>query len=201
MNLITVDACDACNNEFSQNDEYFRLMFAKDAALVDHPEVGKIRPAAMRALEKPVQFKLKTAIERSEQRIVIYGPNNEIVHDSTTFMMRLERVSWMAARITVGLHAKFYGKLLGPDIYVGAQMCSEIPWNDASELNDLRDAARATVPIYKVEGVYAARVLHDQNDSLRTAWWHTFYDRVEYLAMTMSAADAARYQAMHEADR
>jgi 1,2-phenylacetyl-CoA epoxidase catalytic subunit len=60
---------------------------------------------------------------------------------------------------------------------------------------------RAAPPVFKVQGVYEVRILVDTNEPLRTAWWHTFYDRVDFLGLTLPQSEAAQFAALDLAER
>jgi 5-methylcytosine-specific restriction endonuclease McrA len=51
--LITVPSCQDCNNGFSLNDEYLRLVLVSRHDTFKHPDAQSVWGAAMRGLSRP----------------------------------------------------------------------------------------------------------------------------------------------------
>ncbi len=74
-NLITVPACDDCNQGFKADDEYTAVVAAMDLRAQNHPS-GRTRWQSLaRGLNKPGSEAFRAAIARQQETGRILGPN------------------------------------------------------------------------------------------------------------------------------
>jgi len=184
--LITVTSCLRCNLDSSTHDEYLRTMLAMRADLSGNPAVLSIRQKAVRSFERPSQAKFRDAFNRSMKRVLLYGPDGAPVVDHQTYGVSLDRICWVVARTTAGLHATLKGTLSPADTHhVGANLATEVDF----ERNEVLAWGRAQLfkapEITIAPGVYSYRVAGVSFDPNCTVWWHTFYSAVEFVALVM----------------
>jgi hypothetical protein len=152
--------------------------------LVGAPAVDRLRPDIMRGLERPEAPGLKKAIEASYETIRLYGPDGKVVVEDDVFSAEADRLNMVVIKTTAGLYSKAFGQRLDPRGYVGSQLAARLAL-DRVPLAELHAALLAQVPAFHWPHVYSARVLPVEGQPQHSVWWHTFYDRLEFLAVTV----------------
>ncbi|MBC7818057.1 MAG: hypothetical protein IAG10_14300 [Planctomycetaceae bacterium] len=184
-NLITVDACERCNEGFHLEDEYFRVVMALHRDLIGTSEMDRLRPTVLRGLQRSDAPALKRAIEATFETIPLYDADGNVVGEDDVFSAELNRLNSVVIKTTAGLYFKVFGERVDCSSYVGSQDISRLALN-RSPLSEVYAALIAQTPAFEWPGIYSARVL--QFEPQYTVWRHLFYDRLEFLATTIPEA-------------
>jgi hypothetical protein len=180
--LIEVPAHKACNNAFSQDDEYFRLCMTS-AAVPHDPIAKKIWDGpVMRGFHRPEMPGLKKATLNALRPVDVHSPAGIYLGTKDAFFQDAKRLHSVVNRITRGLYAYRTGKILPLDWPVESEM--RRPDDLASEqvrlaLEPLRIFLR---PVSNGAFRYDWKYLEE--DSRESFFWMSFYQTVPFWSFT-----------------
>lgn len=108
-----IPCCKACNNEKSDDDEYFRLVFAVLKASKDHQVAQKMKEKVVRSLGKPEKAGFASMIQGSANNTETQNAEGETILQ-TGLDVAVNRINCTFRYITRGL------VYLEEEMYVGA---------------------------------------------------------------------------------
>ncbi|PEN12704.1 hypothetical protein CRI94_11795 [Longibacter salinarum] len=97
-----IPCCESCNNQKSDDDEYFRLVFAVLEASKDHPVAQKMKEKVIRSLQKPEKAGFANMIQRSASNVETQNQEGETIQ-RTGLKVEVNRVNRIFEFITQGL--------------------------------------------------------------------------------------------------
>ena len=108
VNLITVDACSVCHDEFKLDDEYFRVTLAIRDDLPDGPEAQFLREQTKKTLRNPAAYGFGAAIRAATSKVERHSAGGIYLGKVTALKVDAVRVTRTAERIVRGLYGKFF---------------------------------------------------------------------------------------------
>jgi hypothetical protein len=193
-NLIKVPCCLRCNNKFSKDDEYFRLMVIMREDVGSHPEYDRLWPSVYKSLKRPEAEGFKNALLQNMAFTGVQTESGLYVGRLPTYHVDLVRLDGVTARVATGL---FFHELKYrlPDDYCAVSY---------SEAGIGRNAARMRVAEVLCKkllnselktvgaGVFAYRFQRTTDDPYGSACLMTFFGKVSFLCMTVAKTLAAK---------
>jgi hypothetical protein len=189
--LIAVPCCRKCNNGFSKDDEYFRMVMAVREDTFEHPDVQKIYPAVHRSFDKPEKKAFFRALVKSTKVVDRYTLGGIYLGKAPTFNVDMNRVRAVCQRITKGLFYHERGIRL-PDDFLAVAYWSDDFIPDPSEIG-VRLRSLTSYVLSKPEKTIGNKVFtywHSFMDEFEephnnlSAWFLQFYGKVHFLCMT-----------------
>jgi hypothetical protein len=113
-NLITVPSCKPCNDGFSRDDEYLRLVLVSRHDTGTHPDAQGVWAAAMRGLARPGHLGLAKALISRAREIDLTTPAGLHLGRVGVFEPDTSRIEGVAIRAVKGLFFNEYRRRL-PD--------------------------------------------------------------------------------------
>jgi len=110
-NLVTVDACEACNRSFDDDDEYVSIVLSSVDGAHHFPGIEKHWSKIVRCLSRPQAIGLRTRIVNQFSNL----PKAEARGLPLTAQIEDIRVRRVISRCAVGLHAHEFGCRAAPD--------------------------------------------------------------------------------------
>ena|SRR5579864_691359 len=114
--LITVPSCQDCNNGFSLNDEYLRLVLVSRHDTFKHPDAQGVWGAAMRGLSRPDQLGLAKRFLSRAREVNVSTAAGLHLGRAGVFEPDISRIEAVAVRAVKGLFFNEYGRRI-PDEY------------------------------------------------------------------------------------
>ena len=121
--MLTVPACEECNQSFKKDDEYTGLVLALDIRAATHRDVIGNLSDMMRTLQYPQGRGFAKYLGRQTTLSPILGTNGVQVRKLTR---DLNRLAATGERLVRGLHYVETGKPLTPDARITMSMCADI---------------------------------------------------------------------------
>jgi len=188
-NLICVPSCKKCNNSYSTDDEYFRMMILFRHDLEQHPAYKKLSPTIFRGLRKPGRDALRTAVVRNVRKVKVVTKSGLYMGDAHSYNVDLSRLDRVAARIATGLFFHETGNRVPDDFTTIAY--SEEGFRDIGnkELDELRTTILNPLfknPVKEVgKDIFSYRYCFASDQPMVSVWLLEFYNVVKFLCLTM----------------
>jgi hypothetical protein len=125
--MLTVPACEECNQSFKKDDEYTGMVLALDIRAATHRDVIGNLSTMMRALQYPQGRGFAKYLDRQTTMSPILGANGVQVR---RLIRDLGRLAATGERLVRGLHHAETGKPLAPDARVTMSMCDNVEPSD-----------------------------------------------------------------------
>jgi len=181
--LITVPSCPTCNQLGSKDDEYFKLVLAVRRDISKHPVIERIRPGALRSLERSEAHWFARAFI-STFRVARFPGSQGIPEKRLTYDVDLDRLYRVISRTTQGLYFHAVGKPVDRACSVYAVGDEQIlALGDDSVARIRQEFAGAPTHNFG-EGVFTVQGLRNQEDQRESLWLMLFYGRVPFLSAT-----------------
>lgn len=103
-NLITVPACFSCNNEASNDDQWFRNYLVSDDRIKNHPEAKELNNALARSLQRPQGVGLQEYMDRNLKRFSLITESGLFYGEGTALENDFKREGRILTRIMKGLY-------------------------------------------------------------------------------------------------
>ena len=121
--MLTVPACDECNQAFKKDDEYTGMVLALDIRAAAHRDVIGNLSAIMRTLQHAGGRGFAKYLARQTRPSPIFGANGAWVG---RLERDLDRLAATGKRLVRGLHYVETGKPLVPGTRITISMCDDI---------------------------------------------------------------------------
>lgn len=110
--LIVVPACKNCNQNFSKDDEYFRVVVSSIRHVAEQPEAQKLHSSIKRSLERPQARGFRTSMLRNIKQVPLLTPSGVYYGEGRAMRGNFTRINHVVERITRGLYYHHYKKPL-----------------------------------------------------------------------------------------
>jgi hypothetical protein len=191
--LIEVPSCKKCNNSFSKDDEYLKIVLGILDVNESHTEVQKLQPSINRAFFKPEKKRFVESFLKTMEMIPRYTDSGLYVGHAPAFTANKKRLLKSAERITKGL---FYHerKFRLPDEFQAAGTLASDFLVDLG--HDVGDAGQSLRRILRQllsqeskklgHGVfeYSVAFLDAFEEPNKSAWYLKFYGTIDFLFFT-----------------
>jgi hypothetical protein len=186
-NLITVPSCKRCNDQFSKDDEYFRLMHIMRSDVGSHAAYNELWPTVYRSLERRRGHGFTNALLESTGFVEIESPAGLILGNLPTYNGDLVLLDRVVSRVAVGLFYHEFGRRLPADYcavsYSRSGMAGNIPGIKHVEAMCAKITASAPKTIgADVFSYWFQRTTDNPNASV---WLLLFFNRVPFFCMTL----------------
>lgn len=183
--LITVPACNDCNEGSSKDDEYFRAIITTAegnnefaAQLVNQKIIPRFR-------RKPALLK---SIMRDAKKIDVYSEGGIYLGKYPAIPCKPQRIQAVVEKIIRGLFWHETKMVLGTDYEVRRFL-----FNPNFDVQKKRAIASLTLKNVGDGRVFSYRCLFDEKDKRTSCWWLMFYDAT--LLMTLTELIVAKKEA------
>ena len=105
-NLISVPCCQPCNQKFSKDDEYFKLILTMRYDTYESTSAKNNWPSVLRSLRRKNAKGLQKSIFGSMKAVNIVTPSGIFLGESATYQIDYSRVANVIERIIKGIHFK-----------------------------------------------------------------------------------------------
>lgn len=119
-NLITVPACEKCNNSTSKDDEHFRLL-ALDILASEVPAAQQANDATLRALKREQAKGFRESVYSTLQPVQLLSPGGLFLGNTFTMRVKMERLSRTIEKTVRGLFFHHKGSPVPEDYRVWSQ--------------------------------------------------------------------------------
>jgi hypothetical protein len=190
--LITVPSCHSCNQRFSPDDEYLRLILVSRHDTAIHPDGEGVWEAAMRGLGRPTHLGLAKRFLRGAKEVNLRSPAGLYLGRVGVFEPDIERIRSVAIRIVRGLYFHHY-KLRIPDDYTYSAYPLEAVAPTASAiaaLSGVINILKTTERNIVGRGAFAYRHQRDCSLPFLSAWLLEFYEKLPCLVTVFPRRDS-----------
>jgi hypothetical protein len=192
-NLITVPACDQCNRQWSQDDEYLRRVLTLKESTYQHPAVQGNLAAVLRAFQKPAKMKFARAFFRQVRPYDLRTPAGLCLGTRWGFDVDLSRLDRAITRVVRGL---YYHERHDPlPILAGVRAWSEDGLRDlhantvaALRRSVLRPLSSVEPRVFGTPPTFEYRHQFCRDMAHASAWLLQFYGDVRFLCITLPPA-------------
>jgi hypothetical protein len=171
--LVTVPACEACNQGFKRDDEYFVTSLELGDAVRKTREGKQLAEKVLRSLQRPAATGFATMVAAQIQLSDIAAPQLDLPRGMHGFVLDAVRLRKTAERITKGLLFHTTGRRLPETHEVRALLLGDLP--SLVEKLYLSQLAH-TAPVEIASGRFA----------FSTMWLLDFYAETNFLVITAS---------------
>ena len=200
-NLIKVPSCYEChseNKQASKDDEYLRLTLTMREDTAEHPDVEQILPTVLRSLARPDKVGFTQAFLRSFRDVNVVTQSGLYLGRKGAFDVNLTRLDSVARRIIKGVFYHEKGYRLPDDYDAVAYSESRLQdltdnWKQKLQKNIL-EPLMLNAPKTIGQQVFSYRVAYSDSDPNTSVWLLGFYERVNFLCMTLPKATTAHPQ-------
>jgi len=173
-NLITVPACDKCNNEGSKYDSEFRVVVSMNAG-IDSPRTDYFwRGYALRTLAR--NNRLKTHVFDSGRRVNLTSPSGIILGEAFAVPYSVRKHSAVINRVVRGLYYHHFGQVLGRRASVQSKPFQSMPAEFAEMVKKW--------PWGRVGGEFFYRFGRAADSPFSSVWVLLFHERYCVFAQT-----------------
>jgi hypothetical protein len=123
-NLIEVPSCWKCNNSFSKDDEYLKIVLGILDVNDSHSEVQELQPSINRAFFKPEKKRFVESFMKTMAIIPRYTNSGIFEGHAPAFTANKKRLIASAERITKGLFYHERGFRLPDDFQAGGSLAT-----------------------------------------------------------------------------
>lgn len=186
--LIKVPACDACNNKFSKDDEYFRLITLRED-VINHPTVKKIYPSVKRSFQRNEAARFRQSFINSVTKIRPITPGGILLPLKTVARLETERIENTIERITRGLFY-YYKEYPVPNEYsvlvitpwaFSGETEEEVRWFDEFVFKPLTDRPRTLVG----DDTFTFKFVFANDEPNLSIWLYLFFGKITFVACVM----------------
>lgn len=165
-NLITVPACQLCNNGANQGDEQFRTYLSMTIRQ-DLPEAKYLwKSRSLRTLRK--NKKLFRAVSEGLRKVPAYTANGNYLGEKSVFLWPAHVYEPIIERIARGLYYRHFKEILGSRAHCEVGFLYSL----STEVSELT----RTMPQVQIgEGVFTYRYGRDPEKTLNSLWILEFY--------------------------
>lgn len=189
-NLVTVPACNLCNQKASRDDHYFGLVIKADIDRAQFPrefkasldDIRKLGAEARRGLAKKML---------ANQSIELVEEGSGVLVPHLRYDVEQERVRAVIERIARGLFFRRRKIRLPPTHGVWTALAQSPSAKEASfiQANGSSFAALDAEPLVDIgSGVFTYRGLVLPGRSYRSFWYFSFFHKYVFLAATLPSA-------------
>lgn len=178
--LISVPCCFKCNNNSSNDDEYFRNTIALKKEVFEHPDVQGILPNIFRGLSNPKQTRFKNAFLNSIEEIDVKTKAGIYLGKKASYNVDKNRLCKVAERIVKGLYWKDNGSAIPPDWTIKSYLIEESILSNKQATEKIAKLFRDRVGRQIGDGVFRYWIAqHNKNEG--EVWWLTFYRQTDFM--------------------
>jgi hypothetical protein len=179
-NLISVPCCFKCNNNSSNDDEYFRNTLALKKEAYEHPDVQRILPTIFRGLSNPKQIKFKNAFLNAIEEIEVKTKTGIYLGKKGFYHVDKNRLCNVAERIVKGLYWKDSGKAIPSDWTIKSYLIEESILSNKDAIEKIAKMFKDRAGRQIGDGVFRYWIAkHDKNEG--EVWWLTFYHQTDFM--------------------
>lgn len=186
--LITVPACNLCNEKFSKDDTYFRDMLILRQDLDKNPHINKLIDTVIRSFkrsESDAYFRyVYSKIDKHDART----RSGIYVGEQPTIEIELNRINNVINRIVKGLHFYEKGIRLSPDYDVSTFSKEYI---DNLNFDQSKTFLKHFIsPTFEIKpkpighGIFKYKCANSNNPNC-CIWILVFYDKVFFVSVTL----------------
>jgi hypothetical protein len=178
--LISVPCCFECNNNSSNDDEYFRntMAFRKEAH--DHPDVQGILPTIFRGLSNPKKTKFKNSFLNSIEEIEVKTKAGIYLGKKASYHVDKERLCNVAERIVRGLFWKDNGSTIPSSWTIKSYLIEEWILSNRAAMEKIARLFMDRKGRQIGNGVFRYWIAkHDKKEG--EVWWLTFYHATNFM--------------------
>jgi hypothetical protein len=193
-NLIKVPSCFPCNNGFSKDDEYFRLMIIMRNDIGSHAEYNKIWPVVHKSLKRPGAQGFANALIQNMALSDVQSTSGLYLGRMPTYPVDFVRLDRVAARIAQGLYYRETERRLRDDYCVVAYNPGSTAGNVAgngliqSNCKKLTSSKPTTIG----NGVFSYWFQRTKDDPYMSACLMEFFGKVQFFCVTVPKTLAAK---------
>lgn len=182
-NLITVPACEECNNRSSPNDEEFRVSLSLLAGS-ESPETRALwKEGALRTLRR--NRKLHREVLRRFVKVDVKSPGGIYLHTADAVMVPKKGIHSVLQRTIRGLYFHHFGECLGE-----RARCDVKQYEDPAQIDDeLLRLIRGLQTHSIANGLFRYRYDRAGDEPLASIWLMMFHNQVPIIGYTMPAED------------
>jgi hypothetical protein len=185
--MWTVPACDDCNQGFSKDDDYFRVMLTTAARAKGQPARDKIIPTVVRGLHREEARPYLQSLYHNSSILPRFSPSGLYLGQQPAISFDGARIGRTASRIVKGLFFRVKGYRLPDDHTVKVTHFSQFPqaFSVRPEIElALRQfiAAIDAEPAHRLGDSFAFKWLPWPNGPDHSWWLLYFYGQMEFFA-------------------
>jgi hypothetical protein len=195
--LITVPSCNTCNQGFSKDDEYFRLVLTINENVETNEEAQNVLNKVHRSFAKPKKQGFVNSIAKNTKIVPRYSASGLFLGYAPTFEFSQVRLNNVARRIAIGLYFLEKGNRLSSDCKVESFMT----FNFANDVSEYTKPYRDLLSIAYHNGqskVVGNKVFRywfsfmeefDEPYDEKSVWLFRFYEKIDFLCVTSRKID------------
>lgn len=190
-NLATVPACQACNQSFSADDEYARMVLISHHGASNHSTFEEQIERLKRALARPQGAGLKKLFLAPFVAAGVYNREQD-QDEPVAVKFDLARVSRVVARTAIGLHRIHYSERLVPDygafaadLDAVAAMPDSVDWLRNDMIESINDVTATCVPLEWGKQTVVFAFGRSLNDARQSVWRFRFFGGAEFGVWTV----------------
>lgn len=186
--LITVPACPDCHKKADGDDEYFVSRISLQHTTGQNPDAADARGRFDCSLKKPDKRGWRRAFYDTVKQVHVRTPAGIYLGKTSAFDVDLDRITRVVARIVRGLYYHQLGNRLSTETEVDVFAVDGLADLDEDGRKALAFASLVmTAPEQLVGGrqTFWYQFLAVPEEPEATAWFLTFYDSTECLAITL----------------
>jgi hypothetical protein len=186
--LVTVPACKKCNEDISEDEEYFRLKLCLSEQVGNSPDARKNREVILRSLKRPEATGFKQSFLSDIRSIWHRTPAGIYRGKRLAFEVDLHRIFRVVEKSVRGLFFHETGNRLHPSYMVNIHSNETLEECSAELLEELKQTIR--IPLAQLSpriignGVFSYRCHITKEDPFFSVWSLTFYEQVSFLCLT-----------------
>lgn len=187
-NLITVPACDRCNNAASLDDEYFRLAITTGIDPAKFPNEFDLSLEAIHKLSDPQKRGLAKTMLSNFSKRPLPTPAGLYLGEAGALSIDAARIRRVVSRVVRGLFFHHLGKRLSSTHTISVLsdwLSPDLPDKELlAEVQVVPDFLNSAEAREIGSGVfcYRYRILEEEPDG--SIWWLCFYDHHRFLCST-----------------
>lgn len=174
-NLVTVKACDDCNNAKSKNDDYLRDFLIADFVANQSPTANQLFHEKMLSSQRQGSSVIAREAVSKARLEPFYTKGGVYLGDFPSFSVDGERIKQIFETLVRGLYYDSQKKIF-PNGYI-FEMFRFFPW-------DFKDIEKGLSKLHlrqKILGdVFGCAFTKAQEDEFTTLWYFWFYQRIAF---------------------
>lgn len=186
--LVTVPACKKCNEDISEDEEYFRLKLCLSEQVGNSPDARKNREVILRSLERHEATGFKKSFLSDIRSIWLRTPAGIYLGKRLAFEVDLHRIFRVVEKSVRGLFFHETGNRLHPSYVVNIHSSETLEECSAELLEELKQTI--WIPLEQLSpriignGAFAYSCHIPEEDPFFSVWSLTFYEKVSFLCLT-----------------
>ena len=181
--LITVPSCEVCNNSFSKDDEYFRLVLMCRYGMSSIPDATKIRDIILRSLKHPKKEGFKRYVNNAIRFRPLCTPAGIFLGKAVMFDVDIARTMNVASRIVKGLFFHHSGSRLKDECEIVTLPIQGMDLYEY-ELKEQRIPFSGIKPIIIGNNAFSYQYRFMKSIRYGSFWRLLFYNRLEFICHT-----------------